>query len=113
MARLPILLFWGTLLFALVMALVPLPPQLPGSPSDKVQHILAFVVLAVLARWAYPAASGPKLLIGLSLFGALIEVAQGIPGMNRDPDVIDWIADTLAAAAVLVLASLLQLRPRS
>ena len=37
-------------LFALVMACIPQPPQLPGQPSDKLQHIVAFVVLTLLAQ---------------------------------------------------------------
>jgi VanZ family protein len=104
MHRLPILLFWCAMVLALVLALMPLPPQLPGAPSDKVQHILGFLVLAVLARWAYPATTTLLLLVGLSAFGALIEVAQAIPQLNRDPDLVDWIADTLAAAAILIPA---------
>ena len=107
MFRLPVILFWAAMLFALVMALMPLPPRLPGSPSDKVQHIVAFVVLAALGRWAYPRSGVVKLLLGLSAFGALIELAQGIPGLNRDSDPLDWVADTLAAAAVLILFSIL------
>lgn len=106
MQRFPIFLFWVAMLFALVMALIPLPPQLPGTPSDKVQHIVAFAVLAGLARWAYPGASAARLLISLSAFGAAIEVAQAIPALNRDSDPVDWIADTLASAAVLGLIAL-------
>jgi VanZ family protein len=44
-----------------------------------------------------------KLLVGLSLFGAFIEVVQAIPALHRDSDVKDWIADTIAAGAVLLL----------
>lgn len=111
MARPLTIIFWSALSFALVMALLPIPPQLPGSPSDKAQHILAFLVLAALGRLAYPAAGVLKLLLGLSAFGALIEIAQAIPGLNRDPDLKDWVADTAAAALMLLLvASLGRLR---
>lgn len=106
MPRLPTIIFWAAMLFAFVMALLPLPPQLPGSPSDKVQHILAFAVLACLARWAYPNAGALKLLLALSAFGALIEAAQAIPALNRDADAMDWIADTIAAAVVLAVATI-------
>ena len=30
------------------MAIIPHPPQLPGAPSDKIQHIMAFLVLGAL-----------------------------------------------------------------
>lgn len=97
--------FWAAAAFAFVMALNPRPPQLPGAPSDKIQHIIAFVVLAGLARAAYPRASAWTLAWRLSLFGALIELLQAIPALNRDAELLDWAADTVAAAAVLIAAS--------
>ena len=42
-----------------------------------------------------------RLLGGLSAFGAIIEVLQAIPALNRDSDPVDWLADTIAAALVL------------
>lgn len=42
-----------------------------------------------------------RLLASLSAYGALIEVLQAIPALNRDSDPVDWGADTLAAAIVL------------
>jgi hypothetical protein len=99
-------LFWAAAAFALVMAVVPHPPELPGEPNDKVQHIIAFTTLALLGSFAYPAARLLKLLIGLSLFGAVIEVIQAIPALHRDSDVLDWLADTAAVGAVLLLVRL-------
>ncbi|MEO6199296.1 MAG: VanZ family protein [Sphingomicrobium sp.] len=84
------------------MAVLPHPPQLPGSPSDKIQHILAFVTLGLLGGLAFPRAAIIRLIVLLSLFGAVIEIVQAIPALNRDSDVIDWIADTIACALVLV-----------
>ena len=95
------LLFWAAALFAFAMAVVPQPPQLPGAPSDKVQHIAAFLVLGGLASFAYPRTSPVYLGTGLSLFGAFIELVQYIPALHRDSDPIDWIADTAAAALIL------------
>ena len=98
----PRLLFWGTAAFAFVMAAIPHPPRIPGGPSDKVLHIAAFAILGLLAAWAYARTPLIRLALGLSLFGALIEVVQAIPALHRDSDVLDWAADTLAAAAVLL-----------
>lgn len=98
----PRLLFWGAAVFSFVMAVVPHPPELPGSPSDKFQHIAAFTVLAGLGAWAYRRTSLLRLAVGLSLFGAFIEVVQAIPALHRDSDVLDWIADTVAASIVLL-----------
>ena len=105
MSRLLRIAFWSAAVFAFVMAVLPKPPHLPGDPSDKIQHIVAFVVLALLAALAYPAARARAILLGLSGFGAAIELVQLIPALNREADIIDWCADTLAAAGVIVLVA--------
>ena len=94
--------FWGAVVFTLIMATLPKPPQLPGAPSDKIQHIVAFLVLSALAALAYQRASIWRIGIALSCFGASIEIVQAIPSLHRDSDIVDWTADTLAVAAVLV-----------
>jgi len=98
---LPRLLFWGAAILAFVMAVLPHPPAVPGSPSDKIQHIGAFAVLGLLGTWAYSQMSRLRLVACLSLFGAFIELVQAIPALHRDSDILDWIADTAAAAIVL------------
>ena len=95
-------IFWAAAFFAFVMAVLPHPPQLPGAPSDKVQHIAAFLVLGALASFAYPRTSPVYLATALSLFGAVIEIVQLIPALNRDGDPVDWIADTAAAGLMLI-----------
>jgi hypothetical protein len=85
------------------MAILPHPPELPGEPNDKVQHIIAFATLSLLGNFAYPAMPLLQLLVRLSLFGAFIEVVQAIPALHRDSDVLDWAADTGAVAVVLLL----------
>lgn len=95
--------FWTAAAIALVMALLPHPPQLPGEPSDKVQHIAAFVLLGALGSFAYARSNPVHLGVGLSLFGAAIEILQLIPSLHRDGDPLDWIADTAAAALVIIL----------
>ena len=97
------LAFWVAATVALVMALLPHPPQLPGEPSDKIQHIAAFLVLGALASFAYPRTNPVLLAAGLSLFGALIEVLQLIPTLHRDGDPLDWLADTAAVALIITL----------
>ena len=94
------------------MATLPHPPQVPGHPSDKLQHIAAFVTLGLLGSWAYRGASPVSLLLGLSLFGALIELIQAIPALHRDSDVLDWIADTVGAGVVLLIVSWWRRRTR-
>ena len=98
----PRLLFWGAAILSFVMAVLPHPPQVPGSPSDKIQHIAAFTTLGLLGAWAYRGTSLVRLALRLSLFGAFIELVQAIPMLHRDSDVLDWLADTVAACIVLV-----------
>ena len=96
-------LFWAAAAFAFVIAVLPHPPQVPGEPNDKVQHITAFATLALLGSFAYPATALISLFVRLSLFGAAIEVVQAIPALHRDSDVWDWAADTVAVIVVLLL----------
>jgi len=93
------------------MAIVPHPPEIPGEPSDKVQHITAFATLALLGSFAYPLTTLGNLLVRLSLFGAAIEIIQAIPVLHRDSDVLDWLADTIAVASVLLLVRWWRSRP--
>ena len=94
-------LFWASVIFSFVMALLPHPPRLPGNPNDKLQHIAAFVTMSALGAWGYPRSGLLRLLAGLSLFGVAIELFQAIPALHRDSDVWDWIADTAAVSVVL------------
>jgi hypothetical protein len=64
---------------------------------------MAFATLSLLASFAYPRASLRKLLVRLSLFGAFIELVQAIPALGRDSDMRDWVADTAAIIAVLLI----------
>jgi len=108
MPRLLRLAFWLALAFTFVMATLPHPPQLPGQPVDKVQHILAFTVLTALAAAGWPGASPLRLLLALSGFGVAIELVQAIPALHRSCDWRDWVADTLAILVVLALAAMLR-----
>ncbi len=77
----------------------------PGTSliPDKIQHAVAFGVLGLLGSFAYPRLSPAWLVAGLSLFGALIELAQGTSLIHRDCDPLDWLTDTVACF-VAVLA---------
>ncbi|HEX5181551.1 MAG TPA: hypothetical protein VFW19_00225 [Allosphingosinicella sp.] len=106
--RLFVAIFWAAWAFALVMALLPHPPQILGDTNDKVQHIIAFVTLSVLAGLAYPGAGLLRIGLLLSVFGAAIEVLQAIPVLHRDSSFWDWVADTAAVVVTLTLVHLFQ-----
>ena len=74
--------------------------------GDKWLHMAAFAGLAVLAAGVWTGLRGLKprsafiLLTIISLYAAVDESTQGlVPG--RNPDVLDWAADTIGAAAGL------------
>jgi hypothetical protein len=96
--------FFVLLAATLVLALDPQPPQLPTDQfGDKFEHMLAFAVLAIVARLGFRKAPDRLILERLSFAGALIEMLQAIPALHRDCDWRDWVADTLAVAAALLL----------
>jgi VanZ family protein len=97
------IVFWVALALALAAALNPHPPHIPGEPSDKVEHILAFLTLTGLSLAAYPGARLLPLALALSGFGALIEFLQMIPALHRSSELLDWVADTGAVLAVLAI----------
>jgi VanZ family protein len=103
--------FYAAALFALIMALLPQPPYIPTQNlGDKLNHIIGFSVLAALAAVAWPEAPRRLLIERLSFFGAFIEVAQSIPALGRDCDILDWVADTLAVIVVIGLFALVRRR---
>ena len=108
--RWALVLFWCALLFSVVMALLPKPPEMPTDRlGDKFNHMLAFAVMTALALTAFPRAARLRIIERLSFLGALIEVAQSIPALHRDCDIRDWVADTLS---ILVVAAIFWLIAR-
>lgn len=84
------LAFLLCLLSVLVLALMPTSPM-PASWWDKMNHVVAFTVLAVLGCWSYPGRSA-KVLIGLLAYGGLIEVLQGLTA-TRSAEMADLVAN--------------------
>ena len=101
-------LFWVLMATALVMALLPKPPQLPIDQfGDKFAHMLAFAALAGVANLAWPNRSRWTIALWLSGFGAAIELLQMVSVLHRDSDIRDWVADSIAILAATVAARLL------
>ena len=96
------LLFWAAAAIVFVLAVIP-HPAVPGEPNDKVEHMAAFAALGLLGSFAYPGLALVQLLLRLSVFGGAIEIVQGLPFVHRDSDVLDWVADTVAVAVVVLL----------
>ena len=98
--------FWAAAVFAFVMAVLPQPPSF--DVSDKLEHMAAFFVIAVLGCMAYPNFSRVKLALALVAFGGLIELVQEIPMLHRDSELSDWLADIFAVAIAMACVWLVQ-----
>lgn len=102
MQRAARILFVICAILAFVMAALPHPPQLPGQPSDKIMHVLAFATLGGLAACGFHRVRVALLFAALTGFGALIELVQAIPALHRDSEFIDLLADMGAALVALI-----------
>lgn len=97
--------FYASLLIAFVAAILPSLP-LSAAASGELQHISAFVVLSVLAWAAFPSTNVWQLAAVLCGFGALIELVQAIPALQRDASVYDWAIDCMTIAVCFGLFEL-------
>ena len=101
---------WLAIVWTIVMLIGCLTPHkdIPEELSffnDKSLHILIFVPFAVL--WIAAGYRVVYVLIAGILFGALIEVLQGILPINRNADWLDLAADSLGAVLGTVVGWLL------
>lgn len=90
------------------MAIIGSPVSSLINLNDKVQHIIVFSTLSVLAARAYPHTRLLTIFLGLTLFGGLIEMIQAIPFLSRDSEWLDWAADAVAVAVTLIIISLIR-----
>ena len=105
-ARLWLSLWWLAVVLVFVVCLVP-APDLPMTPpgSDKVEHFLAYFLLAAGAVQLY---QGRRVLwrvaIGLVVLGIVIEFAQGALTATRSMDPWDAVADAFGVAMGFTIA---------
>jgi len=72
---------------------------------DKLEHAVAYCVLALLGAWSFRAGSW-RLAFGLLALGVGVEIAQSVMGLGRQGDLLDAIANSLGIALGLGLARL-------
>jgi hypothetical protein len=106
------LLFWAAFAFAVLMALLPHPPNVIEA-GDKFQHSVAFVTLTILGCAGYPRAGLLRIGERLSFLGAMIELVQSIPSLHRQCDIMDWVADTSVVVGVLAVIAIVERGRRS
>ncbi|WP_292536287.1 hypothetical protein [Mesorhizobium sp.] len=71
--------------------------------DDKLQHAIAFAVLAALGSLGWPEHKA-RIILVLAFTGAAIEVLQGSQLIGRDLDGFDWVADCAGMALGLTIA---------
>lgn len=77
-------------------------------PNDKLMHLLVFAALTLSLQQAFDR-PGWQALGLLSLYGALIEVAQSAL-TNRMGDPLDWLADV---AGIVLALGCIRVLPRN
>ena len=103
LSKLVFIICFALLTYLLLMEMAPAKEV--SLYKDKLQHIVAFggvTFWGLLAFQRFPKAT----LFGLTVFGALMEVLQGLLTTTRQPSVYDWLADVvgiLLAWAVAVM----------
>jgi hypothetical protein len=93
--------FWLCVAAVLVLALLPASAHLPTTGWDKANHGLAFGVMTLLGRWAYPRSTA-TLVLGLFAYGGLIEALQALTP-DRSSEWGDWLADCIGLALAWTL----------
>lgn len=98
------ILFYSALVFIFILAVLPDPSRLPDFTriSDKLNHFLSFLILAVLIDLAYPGVSMLRKCMFLGGYGLLIEIVQALfPYRHFSPG--DLAADAAAVLAYLMI----------
>ncbi|QDU17265.1 VanZ like family protein [Gimesia maris] len=102
-----LILYWIILFTA---THVPLKKGTIPQGTDVPLHFIAYAGLAFLLTWwlslKWDRLTIKRLILifaGVSLFGVIDELLQGIPVLQREPSIKDWIADTTGALLGIVL----------
>ena len=101
--------FAVALLVSLAVLFAP-GPDVPSAPPgvDKLVHAGLFAALALTGRWA--GITRGVLAFLLPLYAAVSELLQGIPALERDASVGDWVADVVGLVLGLLLWDLVARR---
>ncbi len=118
-ARFWVALWCAAVLTVIVLCLIPPPPLDLPQNGDKVEHFLAYFILATSAVQVFASRRALwTVAVGLVLMGVGIEWAQGTFTDNRVADPMDALANTGGVVAGMLVALtplanlLLRLQPR-
>lgn len=96
---------WIMVVLALIASIVPVS-ELPkvGGISDKLEHVIAYLVLALWFAGIYPRSRYPMIGVALLVMGIVIEGLQGSMKLGREADLRDVYANTIGIVSGLLLA---------
>jgi VanZ family protein len=93
----------GLTLLVIIASLVPARDLPRLRISDKLEHVLAYLALALWFGGLAAPRAYLRLSLGLLALGGGIEIAQGLMGLGRQADWYDFYADALGVALGLSL----------
>ena len=97
-------LWWLAVLGTVVVCLIPPPPIPLPENSDKVEHFLAYFLLASSAVQIYQRRAALILAaVGLIALGIGIEFAQGALTVSRMADPMDALANSIGVLAGMAI----------
>ena len=85
-------LLWILLTIVTYLLLIELKPTPQTWPTDKLQHVIVFVLLTYLGSKAYPK-YWLYVGFGLASYGGLMELLQTAFTHTRTGNIADWMAD--------------------
>jgi VanZ family protein len=96
---------WILVVLSVIASIVP-SSELPklGGISDKLEHVVAYSVLALWFAGIYPKSRYPMIGVGLLVMGIAIEGLQGTMNLGRQADMRDVYANSLGIVSGLLLA---------
>jgi VanZ family protein len=104
------LIFIAAMAGALAVAVSPAAAAGGPEHRDKLLHLAAFYFLSLIACLAFPRMSLLVVGAAMAVYGAMIELIQGIPYVDRDMEFLDWVADAVGVAIAVVPMALASLR---
>lgn len=97
--------FYALASFIFYLATTPHAYPIPSSSNDKINHFLAFVVLAILLSQVHRRLGNIGVFISLATYGFAIEVAQHFLPW-RSFSLLDWLTDLAGIVVGLVIVGL-------
>jgi VanZ family protein len=97
---------WGLVLFISYATLAPEQYVPDLHLWDKLEHATAFFGMTCWFAGVVRRSRYPILAVWMLIFGAAIEILQGVMGLGRDMDFWDWVADAVGVSVALALVYL-------